>query len=109
MKCQEPGDDATPDPPATDSDLPACCICQENMTHSTQELLALECSHVFHLSCIEECWRKQQKPRYWCPYKCSECALNVEDDDIIVDPGNDSAVYDSAVGAASSGNDEVLM
>ena len=46
------------------SDLPQCCICQKSMNHRTEELMALECSHVFHVTCITECWTKLGKPQW---------------------------------------------
>ncbi|CAL1135688.1 unnamed protein product [Cladocopium goreaui] len=75
-----------------DSDLPQCCICQKIMNHRTEELMALECSHVFHVACITECWTKLGKPQWWCPYKCTEHVSNVEDNDWVMGNNDDSAV-----------------
>ena len=114
-QCQETGNVAGTAAEDEDTDLPQCCICQKSMNHrSGEELMALECSHVFHTQCITECWEKLHKPRFWCPYKCNQCPNVVEDDDhddfLAVD-ADASAADDSAVGAAGQGSGvfEVIM
>ena len=114
-QCQETGNVAGTAAEDEDTDLPQCCICQKSMNHrSGEELMALECSHVFHTQCITECWEKLHKPRSWCPYKCNQCPNVVEDDDhddfLAVD-ADASAADDSAVGAAGQGSGvfEVIM
>ena len=70
------------------------------MNHRTEELMALECSHVFHVTCINECWTKLGRPQ-WCPYKCTENISNVDDDNDI-EMGTVSLLTESAVGPSDS-------
>lgn len=112
-QCQETGNVAGTAAEDEDTDLPQCCICQKSMNHrSGEELMALECSHVFHTQCITECWEKLHKPRSWCPYKCNQCPNVVEDDDHDDFLAVDADASAAAVGAADgqgSGVFEVIM
>ena len=81
---------------AADSEMPRaeepvhllCCICQQAM-QPAEGLLALECSHVFHDSCIRNTWHHLAKPVGWCPNRCLDRSLAQEvpeEDLVVVDP-----------------------
>ena len=112
-QCQETGNVAGTAAEDEDTDLPQCCICQKSMNHrSGEELMALQCSHVFHTQCITECWEKLHKPRFWCPYKCNQCPNVVEDDnhdDFLAVDADASAAAVGAADGQGSGVFEVIM
>ena len=76
-------DDAAASPP---NDLP-CAVCQQPMFPHSEYLNALECGHVFHDSCIRECWTRCNKFQGWCPMKCKDQVPTIEQlesDEIII-------------------------
>ena len=49
-----------------------CVICQDDMDHRNEQLLALECGHVFHQCCIDQAVRSKPGSNFSsiCPHKC---------------------------------------
>lgn len=66
-----------------------CAICQQPMIPLTENLNAMECGHVFHDSCIRECWSRCNKLPGWCPMKCKDHVPTIqqleEEDEMTVD------------------------
>lgn len=65
-------------PPEAQPISEPCAICQQPMIPLTENLNAMQCGHVFHDSCIRECWSRCNKFPGWCPMKCKDHVPTIE-------------------------------
>ena len=58
-----------------------CSICQDEIKHHPdaanpeEEVLALQCGHVYHNLCLSKTWSIGGWPRGWCPQRCLDHIL----------------------------------
>ena len=63
---------------AVREDVHKCTICHDKIEKDgAEEVMALECSHVYHLNCLEKTCSIGEWPRGWCPQRCLDHHLGL--------------------------------
>lgn len=87
-----------------DPDEPLCVICQQPLRSATddQPVLALECGHTHHESCLFSAWQIGGHQHGWCPFKCDvrQQAAQIEDETMQAPGHSQSVVPQLSVGIA---------